>query len=87
MTYEEMKVIKKQLEKDLAELNTEMIKHEEVIYKGKLDKAIALLEECGYYYNMYAPIGVLKCYECNASIEVEFGDVIEMLKDCRNELV
>jgi hypothetical protein len=39
MTYEEMKAKKEKLEKDLAELNKEMSKHEEMVYRGKLNKA------------------------------------------------
>lgn len=81
MTYEEMKAKKEKLEKDLAELNTEMIKHEEMVYRGKLNKAIALLEECGYYYNMYTTVGEINCPDCNETIEIDFDNIIEKLKD------
>lgn len=81
MTYEEMKTRKEKLEKDLAELNKEMQKHEKMIYEGKLNKAIALLEECGYYYNMYETVGEMRCPDCGDFIDIEFGDVIEMLKE------
>lgn len=81
MTYEEMKAKKEVLEKDLAELNKEMSKHEEMVYKGKLNKAITLLEECGYYHAMYTTVGEINCPDCNETIEIEFGDIIEMLKE------
>ena len=81
MTYEEMKAKKEALEKDLAELNKEMSKHEEMVYRGKLNKAVALLEECGYYYDMYEIVGEINCPDCNETIEIVFGDIIELLKD------
>ena len=81
MTYEEMKAKKEKLEKDLAELNKEMRKHEEMAYRGKLNKAIALLEECGYYYNIYEIVWEINCPDCNETIEIYFGDIIEKLKD------
>lgn len=87
MTFEEMKVRKEKLEKELAELNVEMVKHEDEIHKGKLNKAIALLEECGYYYDMYAPVGGKSCYNCNEYMEFDFGDIIEVLKNFQNEVV
>lgn len=80
MTYEEMKAKKEKLEKDLAELNKEMSKHEEMVYRGKLNKAIALLEECGYYYDMDATVGEMNCFNCLDGIEVEFGDIVDMLE-------
>lgn len=81
MTYEEMKAKKEKLEKDLAELNKEMKVYEDTMYEGKLNKAIKLLEECGYYYAMYTTVGEINCPDCNETIEIEFGDVIEMLKE------
>ena len=51
------------------------------MYEGKLNKAIKLLEECGYYYNMYETVGEINCPDCNEVIEIEFGDVVEMLKE------
>ena len=81
MTYEEMKAKKEALEKDLGELNKEMKVYEDTMYEGKLNKAIKLLEECGYYYAMYTTVGEINCPDCNETIEIEFGDVIEMLKE------
>lgn len=81
MTYEEMKTRKEQLEKDLGELNKEINKHEKMIYKDKLNDAIALLEECCCYYDMDATVGEINCSDCNETIEIEFGDIIEMLKE------
>ena len=81
MTYEEMKAKKEKLEKDLAELNKEIFKYEGMIYEGKLKKAIALLEECSYYYDMYEIVGEINCPDCNETIEIVFGDIIEKLKD------
>lgn len=79
MTYEEMKTRKEQLEKDLGELNKEINKHEKMIYKDKLNDAIALLEDCGYYYGMYTTVGEIEsCY--GDSMAVEFGDIVDMLK-------
>lgn len=85
MTYEEMKAKKEALEKDLAELNKEMSKHEEMVYRGKLNKAIALLEECSYYYDPYAIVEERRCHDCGDSIDIEFGDIIDMLKNFANE--
>jgi predicted translin family RNA/ssDNA-binding protein len=81
MTYEEMKARKEALEKDLGKLNKEMKVYEDTMYEGKLNKAIKLLEECGYYYNMYETVGEINCPDCNETIEIEFGDIIEMLKE------
>ena len=81
MTYEEMKAKKEALEKDLAKLNKEMKVYEDTMYEGKLNKAIKLLEECGYYYDMYEMVGEINCPDCNETIEIDFGDIIEMLKD------
>ena len=81
MTYEEMKAKKEALEKDLAELNKEMNKHEKMIYEGKLNKAIALLEEYGRHYDMRITVGEVMCFDCNETIEIDFGDIIEMLKE------
>jgi predicted translin family RNA/ssDNA-binding protein len=80
MTYEEMKAKKEALEKDLGKLNKEMKVYEDTMYEGKLNKAIKLLEECGYYYDMYTTVDELQC-PYGDSIEVEFGDIVEMLKD------
>lgn len=81
MTYEEMKAKKEALEKDLAELNKEMQKHENEIYEGKLNKAIALLEECRCYYGLYTTVGELKCPNCDESVEIYFDDFIDILND------
>jgi anaerobic ribonucleoside-triphosphate reductase len=80
MTYEEMKAKKEALEKDLAELNKEIFKYEGMIYKGKLNKAIALLEECGYYYGMDVTVEEMTCPSCLDVIDIEFGDIIDMLE-------
>ena len=85
MTYEEMKAKKEALEKDLGKLNKEMKVYEDTMYEGKLNKAIKLLEECGYYYAMYTAVGEMRCPECGETIEVEFGDIIDMLKNFANE--
>ena len=81
MTYEEIKAKKEALEKDLAELNKEMMVYEDTMYEGKLNKAIKLLEECGYYYAMYTTVGEMRCPECGETIQVEFEDIIEMFKE------
>lgn len=81
MTYEEMKTRKEALEKDLGKLNKEMKAYEDTMYEGKLNKAIKLLEECGYYYAMYTTVGEMRCPECCETIEVEFEDIIGLLKD------
>lgn len=85
MTYEEMKARKEALEKELGELNKEMNKHEKIIYKGKLNKAIALLEECGYYYSTYTPVGELKCSNCDESVEIYFDDFVDILNNFIDE--
>ena len=81
MTYEEMKAKKEALEKDLGKLNKEMKVYEDTMYEGKLNKAIKLLKECGYYYNMYEIVKVKRCPDCGAIINIDFGDIIEMLRD------
>ena len=80
-----MKAKKEALEKDLGKLNKEMQVYEDTMYEGKLNKAIKLLEECGYYYNMYTTVGKIDCPNCMGLIEVDFGDVIEVLKDFAEE--
>ena len=81
MNYEEMKAKKEKLEKELAEINKAINEHEGMVYKGKLNKAIALLEECCCYYGEYEIIGKMTDHDPYVSIDVEFGDVIEMLKE------
>lgn len=81
MNYEEMKAKKEKLEKDLAEINKAINEHEGMVCKGKLNKAIALLEECGYYYGMCTTVGELKCPNCNDSMEIYFDDFIDILNN------
>jgi hypothetical protein len=78
VTREQLMKKKEQLLKSLDEVTKSLNRFDEVVYKGKFEKAIHLLEEVLDYLN-YPTIN-LECEECGTEIEFDLEYVIDGLK-------
>ena len=84
VTREQLMKKKEQLLKSLDEVTKSLNRFDEIIYKGKFEKAIDLLKEVLGYLT-YPTISI-ECDECEANIEVDLDYVIDELeKLCRME--
>ena len=83
ITREQLMKKKEQLLKSLDEVQTSLNRFDEVVYKGKFEKAIHLLEEVLNYLN-YPAIN-LECPECGAEIEFDLEYVIDGLENLYKE--
>lgn len=80
--YETLLAEKEALIKRLAEVDKEIEKFNKEIYKGKLEKAIKLLEECSEYLNNPTVItSELDCDVCDTvSIErIHYNEIVDGL--------
>lgn len=78
VTREQLIKKKEQLLKSLDEVTKSLNRLDEIVYKGKFEKAIHLLKEVLDYLT-YPTINV-ECEECGVSIEVELDTVIYELE-------
>lgn len=84
VTREQLIKKKEQLLKSLDEVTKSLNRFDEIVYKGKFEKAIQLLKEVSCYLT-YPTINV-ECEECGCSIEVDLDIIIDELKNlCRME--
>ncbi len=84
VTREQLIKKKEQLLKSLDEVTKSLNRFDEIVYKGKFEKAIHLLKEVLNYLT-YPSIPV-ECEECDCTIEVDLEYVIDELKNlCRTE--
>lgn len=84
VTREQLIEKKEQLLKSLDEVTKSLDLLDSIVYKGKFEKAIHLLEEV-LDYLAYPTINV-ECEECSVNIEVDLELVIDELKNlCRME--
>ena len=74
VTREQLMKKKEQLLKSLDEVTKSLNRLDEIVYKGKFEKAIHLLKEVLDYLT-YPTINV-ECEECGCSIEVDLDTVI-----------
>lgn len=84
VTREQLIKKKEQLLKSLDEVTNSINRFDEIIYKGKLEKAIRLLKEVLDYLTY--PTIYIECEECNCGNEVDLDCVINELENlCRME--
>ena len=84
VTKEQLIKKKEQLLKSLDEVTKSLDRFDEIVYKGKFEKAIHLLKEVLDYLT-YPTINI-ECEECDCTIEVDLEYVIEELENlCRME--
>lgn len=84
VTREQLIKKKEQLLKSLDEVTKSLDRFDEIVYKGKFEKAIHLLKEVLDYLT-YPTINI-ECEECDCSIEVDLEYVIDELENlCRME--
>lgn len=83
-TRAELEKQKESLTARLKEVTEHLNKLDEIVYKGKFEKAIHLLKEVLDYLT-YPTINI-ECEECDCTIEVDLEYVIEELENlCRME--
>lgn len=83
-TRAELEKQKESLTAKLKEVTDRLHKIDEIVYKGKFEKAIHLLKEVLNYLT-YPTINV-ECEECGCSIEVDLEWIIDELENlCRME--
>lgn len=77
-TREELMQKKEQLLRNLEEVQESLNKFDEIIYSGKLKKAIELLKEVLDYLTY--PTITVECEDCGIDFELEFEAVIDELE-------
>lgn len=83
-TRAELERQKESLTAKLKEVTDQLEKIDEIIYKGKFEKAIILLQEVENYLNY--PIIEISCDDCGSRLDIELADLIDRLKMlCREE--
>ena len=84
VTREQLIKKKEQLLKNLDEVTKSLDRFDEIVYKGKFEKAIHLLKEVLDFLS-YPTISI-ECEECDCTIEVDLDYVIDELENlCRME--
>ena len=82
-TREQLMKKKEELLKSLDEVTKSLNRFDEIIYKGKFEKAITLLGECLDYLNY--PIVPLRCPDCEVNIDFDLDEVIDGLQTLYRE--
>lgn len=78
VTREQLMKKKEQLLKSLDEVTKSLDRFDEIVYKGKFEKAIKLLGECLDYLN--CPTVPLECPDCEVSFDIDLDEIIEGLQ-------
>ena len=81
--YEALLAEKEALTKRLAEIDKEIKSQEKIIYRGKMQKAIALLKECETKLWDVPIFGIYRrCKGCNEEVNIELylADIIGELE-------
>lgn len=87
--YETLLAEKEALTKRLAEVDEKIEKFNKGIYKGKMEKAIKLLEECGEYFGNHIVITKESdCEVCDtANFEyVYYNEIIDSLNKLKTHI-
>lgn len=82
--YEALLAEKQKLSEKLSDINKELEDMKKVIVRGKVEKAIALLNECASHISNYLIIDCDSyCEDCGAkvSLELDVYDIISALKN------
>ena len=83
-TRAELERQKESLTAQLKEVTDRLEKFDEIIYKGKLEKAIKLLSEC--LNHLYCATIPIECPRCERTEEIDLDEVIDGLRVlCREE--
>lgn len=83
VTREQLIRKKEQLLKSLDEVTQSLNRFDEVVYKGKFEKAIKLLSECLDYLNY--PTVPLECPDCERRSDFDLDEVIDGLQTLYRE--
>jgi hypothetical protein len=85
VTREQLIKKKEQLLKSLDEVTKSLNHFDEIVYRGKFEKAIYLLKEVLLEYLNYPTIN-LECPECGENIEFDLEWIIDGLENlCKEE--
>ena len=77
-TRAELERQKESLTAKLKEVTDRLEQFDEIVYKGKFEKAIMLLQEVEGYLNY--PTIEIECDDCGACLDIELADFIDRLK-------
>lgn len=83
VTREQLMKKKEELLKSLDEVTKSLNRFDEIIYKGKFEKAIRLLGECLDYLNY--PTVPLECPDCELEMDIDLDEVIDGLQTLYRE--
>ena len=71
-SYQDLLTLRENLKKKLAEVESDIRKYDLTIYKGKLEKAIKLLEECEpLLHSLIVIDSYVECGECGNEVNIE----------------
>lgn len=82
-TRAELERQKESLTAKLKEVTDRLEKFDETIYKGKMEKAIKLLDECLDYLTY--PTVPIDCPECDRDIDIDLDEIIDGLRTLYKE--
>ena len=83
VTREQLMKKKEQLLKSLDEVTKSLDRFDEIVYKGKFEKAIHLLKEVLNYLSY--PTITIECEECECNNEVDLEYIIDGLENLYKE--